>query len=251
MTIKDGPEVFLRAYAVGRNTQPFVAACAERSWMNATPDRYAYRCLPLMSANTYGWQLLLPCDVLADWNGGVGIDDLIVSCKHKRQANSNFGCGIVTFEVGYVFTTPPGCHLIVTGPLNTFKDGAAPMTGLIETDWMSSTFTVNYKMTRPGQVSWSAGEAFAQIFMVPAGFQEQVVPAVHRMSDNPALKMEYTAWRDKRNEAVQLMKEKVVGVPSWDKDYFLGRYADGRQTSTNHKVKARSSDPVDHRDAHD
>ena len=29
-----------------------------RDWMDESPDRYAYRCLPLAIANTHGWELL-------------------------------------------------------------------------------------------------------------------------------------------------------------------------------------------------
>ncbi len=31
-----------------------------RAWMDATPDQYAYRCLPLNIANSHGWELLCP-----------------------------------------------------------------------------------------------------------------------------------------------------------------------------------------------
>ena len=57
--------------------------------------------------------------------------------------------GILTFDVAYIFRTPPGYHLLVSGPINTFKDGVAPMTAVVETDWLPYTFTFNYQFTRP------------------------------------------------------------------------------------------------------
>ena len=46
----------------------------ERSWMNETDQRYAYRCLPLNIANAYGWEILCPSGFVAAWNGGTGRD---------------------------------------------------------------------------------------------------------------------------------------------------------------------------------
>jgi uncharacterized protein DUF6065 len=33
-------------------------APVEREWMEATSQRFAYRCLPLNIANAYGWEVL-------------------------------------------------------------------------------------------------------------------------------------------------------------------------------------------------
>jgi hypothetical protein len=59
---------------------PLVPAPPTRDWMDAFPDRHAYRCLPLAIANAHGWQLLLPVAVTVAWNGGMEID----LKKHKR-----------------------------------------------------------------------------------------------------------------------------------------------------------------------
>lgn len=130
--------------------------------MDAFPYRQPYRCLPLAIANAYGWQLILPAAVTAEWNGGMTKKDLTI---HGAQhlASSNFSGGVLTFNVAYVFRTDPGYHLLVTGPTNTFKDGAAPMSAVIETDWLPYRFTVNYKLTRPGAVTCEAGEPYPDL----------------------------------------------------------------------------------------
>ena len=45
---------------------------AVRDWMTATPDSFAYRCLPLNIANAHGWEILSPCTFEARWTGGIG-----------------------------------------------------------------------------------------------------------------------------------------------------------------------------------
>ena len=43
-------------------------------WMEATNQRFAYRCLPLNIASAYGWEVLCNASFLAMWTGGSGID---------------------------------------------------------------------------------------------------------------------------------------------------------------------------------
>lgn len=241
--------MILEAYAVTIGPQPLVPAPVKRDWMSAFTDQHAYRCLPLSIGNAYGWQLLLPGEVTAHWNGGVGLSDLGVTCTQPHLAVSNFGQGVLTFNVGYIFRTPAGYHLLVTGPSNTFKDGAAPMTALVETDWLPYTFTFNYRFTRPGTVHWAMGEPYAQICVVAAGLQEQVQPIIRRLEDNPQLATEHEQWRSRRAAllARQAVNDPIAWREAWGKDYFLGRYADGRPTDADHTTKVRLRIPIDER----
>ena len=241
--------MFLEAYALTDDPQPLVPAPPRRDWMDAIAGGHAYRCLPLAVANTYGWQLLLPVDVTAEWNGGPRIEDITVACSRAHQAVSNFAHGILTFDVGYIFRTAMDFHLLVTGPSNACRDGVAPMTAVVETDWLPYSFTVNYRFTRPGRVEWKAGEAYAQIFVVRAGVQERIRPIVRQLADNPQLAADHAAWRERRTD---LRRRIEAGEPAalrkaWDKDYYLGRYADGRATTAAHASKVRLAEPVDER----
>jgi len=239
----------LEAFALSDSPQPLVPAPAERDWMETGTARHAYRCLPLAVANTYGWQLLLPVDVTATWTGGDSIADVSVACTRPEQAISNFANGILTFDVGYIFRTPLDFHLLVTGPANQFKDGIAPMTAVVETDWLPYTFTMNYRFTRPGTVQWRAGEPYAQICVIRAGIQQGVQPVIRWLSEDPKLDTDHAAWRDRRTR----MRDRITALDPdalrspWDKDYFLGRYADGRQTFTEHTNKLRLRAPIDRR----
>jgi hypothetical protein len=241
--------MILEAFALTEEPQPLVPAAGERDWMETGTARHAYRCLPLAVANSYGWHLLLPTDVTASWNGGSGIADVSVSCARPHQAVSNFANGILTFDVGYIFRTPLDFHLLVTGPSNLFKDGIAPMTAVVETDWLPYSFTMNYIFTRPGQVYWRAGEPYAQICIVRTGLQQGVQPVIRRLDEDPKLAADHAAWRERRVR----MREKLMAGDAgalrtpWDKDYFLGRYADGRSTYAEHTNKLRLRVPIDQR----
>ena len=78
--------------------------------------------------------------------------------------------------MSYIFRTPLDFHLLVTGPSNAFKDGIAPMTAVVESDWLPCKFTMNYRFTRRVRVQWKAGELYAQLCVVRAGIREGVQP---------------------------------------------------------------------------
>ncbi len=46
-----------------------MAAPPTRPWMDASPDRFAYRCLPMLIANQSGWLILNDISFEAKWNG--------------------------------------------------------------------------------------------------------------------------------------------------------------------------------------
>ena len=57
------------------------------------------------------------------------------------------------------------------------KDGIQALEGVIETDWATSTFTMNWKLTRQCEwVSFKKGEPFCMLVPVPRGLSEQLAP---------------------------------------------------------------------------
>ena len=102
-------------------------APATRAWMDATPESFAYRCLPLNIANAHGWEILSPCGFEAVWNGGPEPDGghrsrLDAGADPERAPVSLFGQGILTFHIEGIFRTPPGWNLWVGGSPNRQKD---------------------------------------------------------------------------------------------------------------------------------
>ncbi|MGH7092879.1 MAG: DUF6065 family protein, partial [Stellaceae bacterium] len=64
----------LTCYRIGSEPTAIRPAPVAREWMDATPSRYAYRCLPLTIANTHGWEILNAAGFTAVWDGGKGSD---------------------------------------------------------------------------------------------------------------------------------------------------------------------------------
>ena len=114
----------------------------ERDWMEATDQRYAYRCLPLNIANAHGWELLSPAGFTAVWRGDAALESIWITPDPGTTPPvvSHFGSGIMTFHVPCIFRTEPGFDFMVQGPINRPKDGIYALSGVVETDWAPFTF---------------------------------------------------------------------------------------------------------------
>jgi hypothetical protein len=218
----------LMAYALsGADRMPIVAAPCEREWMDLADQRYPYRCLPLAIANQAGWLILNPVTFEAVWNGGPGKADVkIQSAEETSQVVSHFGLGTITFRVPYLFRTPAGVNLWVKGPSNWIKDGVQPLEGVVETDWLIATFTMNWKITRVRQpVTFERGEPICMIIPATRGLAESLDPICAAIADDPDLSARLHRWQEERAEFNAKLEERnpEAAAQGWQRDYFLGR----------------------------
>ncbi|TRO96345.1 hypothetical protein FKB34_04635 [Glycocaulis profundi] len=219
----------------------------ERGWMDDTPQSFAYRCLPLAVANEHGWEVYTPTGVTARWNGGVAVEDVEAELDDPLMASkpgaamTNFGSGILTFEMGFLLRTPPGWNIWVAGPVNDPKDGIAPLSGVIETDWSPYTFTMNWRFTRPGEVRFEAGEAIAHFFPVRRDLFDRVTPELRTIHSDPKTYQQMDAWRLSRGDFTQRLREQEESAveEKWQKDYYRGFMPDGSRGPADHKIKIR------------
>lgn len=236
----------LTAYVVDGHEVALRPAPHERDWMSATSERFAYRCLPLNIANAHGWEILCASDTVAVWDGGSGLDAIRVHAEDGRPpaAISHFGHGVLTFHVPIVFRTPPGVDLYVTGPINSPKDGIAPLTGIVETDWLPFSFTMNWLFTRSAQrVRFAAGEPFCHVFPVARGAIEAVEPEIAALSSDPDLKARHDAWAESRAAFNRDLADpqSQASLERWQKLYQRGRDAAGVPAgAAGHRTRLRA-----------
>src|SRR5579872_3623848 len=216
----------LIAFTIDETKLEIRPAPVERDWMNATAERFAYRCLPLTMANSHGWEILCPSEFTAIWDGDASQSGIrFTSTAENCPAISHFGDGILTFRIPILIRTASEIDLLVQGPVNMPKDGIAPLSGIVETDWSPYTFTMNWKFTRAWhRISFAKGEPFCSIMPVKRGLLEQLTPQLKRIDDEPELKQEYEAWHRSRGEFNRELK--VPGSPAqsrhWQKNYHRG-----------------------------
>ncbi len=229
-----GPVPDLICYAFDADPPPIVPARGDRDWMDQTHQRAAYRCLPLSIANTSGWEILCPFDFQAYWSGGADVSDIALTShveprRLARLATSHFGHGVLTFHVGYLFRTSPGWALWARGSPNQDKRRLVPLDGVVETDWLPFSFTMNWRFTRPGYARFSKGEPICFITLLPHAALERVAPVLCRLDDDPDLAAAHRAWVESRkdfNDKLARLDEATV-AQGWQRLYVQGAAPDG------------------------
>jgi hypothetical protein len=240
----------LTCYQVHADAPDLIPARPGRAWMDATGQRFAYRCTPLTMANSTGWELLCPFDITASWNGGPGLGDLVIERDGSDQdlqhiVQSSFGHGILTFHPGYLFRTDPEWGIWCRGAPNFPKDGIVALDGLVETDWLPFTFTMNWLFTRPGMVRFEKREPFCFILPLPHINLEAIRPAIQLLSDNPELQAENAAWSASRRDFNTRLRE---GEPAttkekWQRFYLTGKSPKSTVAPDTHRVKRKMAEP--------
>jgi len=207
-----------------------------REWMDRAPDRFPYRCLPMLIANQWGWDIISPAPFACAWTGGPRVSDLAVeypdaAADTSKLALSHFGMGILTIKVPYLLRTPPGYWTWVKGPANQWKDGIVPLEGIVETDWATSTFTANWKVTRSKTViRFDAGDVLATLVPAPRAFVERFHAAVLPLAANAVLQRGFEAWSAGRSSFNGRLREpgsEEVRL-GWQRDYLRGIDGSGK-----------------------
>jgi len=218
--------------------------------MDATGERFAYRCIPLSMANASGWEIALPFGFEAAWYGG---DDLpAISLRSHNQlmphyVSSHFGNGVITFHTGWLFRTSPGWAVWARGAPNTVKDGVVALDGLVETDWLPFPFTMNWRFTRPGVVRFEADEPFCFITLAPHGLLDQVQPRIATLDENLPLKAAFETWsasRDDFSERLAAQEERAV-AEKWQRTYLHGRGGAENGPPAFHLARRRLKAPIE------
>ncbi|MBR9823525.1 MAG: hypothetical protein GYB51_21280 [Rhodobacteraceae bacterium] len=241
----------LTAFHVRDDPAPLVPAEARRPWMDATQDRFAYRCIPMSIANATGWEILAPVGFSVRWSGGTGKEALAVSALHPEEAGqvasfvgSHFGHGILTFRPGYLFRTSPGWALWVRGAPNCPYGLLQPLEGLVETDWLPLGFTMNWRFVQPGALQIPAGERLCFVTPVPHAVLGEITPQVRDLSEDPELQARHESWSESRRSFISDLdaRQPEAVRQGWQRHYLQGD-SQGGPPPGYHVTKRRMKTP--------
>ena len=227
--------------------QPLIRpAEATRAWMDATPEAFAYRCLPLNIANAHGWEILTPVGFEAYWRGGASTADVIIRPDDGMPSASApvslFGQATFTIHIQALFRTPPGWNLMVGGSPNWAKEGVAALSGVIETDWSPYTFTMNWRFLRRNHwVRFEAGDPICFIQPSERDALERMNPKFVALEDDPEAASQFAAWSKSRNEFHAAVAERPPSAArdQWQKRYYRGLDMHDRPGARDHRAKLR------------
>lgn len=233
----------LAAYRIpGRAPLRIVPASPDRAWMDIVTKGWANRCLPLRIANQTGWVILNDCSFEAVWGGKPGLDSMKILSRNGAASgavSSMFGYGVLTWSIPYLFRTPPGFNLLVRGPANSPKEGAAPFEAIVETDWLPYPFTMNWRFLRPLKtIRFEKDEPICMIMPIPRDAVQGFTPEIRELTSDPELLKSYETWHEHRVSAQTAVEQKTETKQQVMKkqghyirgEGHLGEHAHGHQT---------------------
>ena len=209
----------------------------KRGWMDRTPENYAYRCIPLSAANSMGWEILNPVSCEFRWNGLTPHAQVFVYRERELRfgPKSHFGTGVVTWELPFLFRTPPDYGLVVTGPANHDHAHITPLDGFIRTDWLPFPFTMNWRITSPDvPVRFEEGEPIARVFPYPLELLDNTGIELHDLDEDPDFKSQFDDWGKQRQQNYQARQHKLNTTRPgenpdldtlWNRQYVKGKGA--------------------------
>jgi uncharacterized protein DUF6065 len=248
MSDSDQPaqRLWLRAYAVG-STEGWAIepAPSKRDWMDDTYKKIAYRCLPLIAANTAGWVVRCPATFTAVWNGKMDNRGVQVTYgegyeRFTGTAISHFGSGVLTFVLPWLFRTPPGIGLLVRGLANYLKADAVPLDAVIETDWSPYSFTMSWKLVRGGvAVEFKKGDPVCMVQPFPLDLLEKIDCSFEPFEAAPVeIRQGFHDFVNRRSANIAVAPQ---GQYETQRDYFAGRYPDGSAARYPEEAPSRQS----------
>lgn len=225
----------ITAYKLNDNAFDLVPASVNRDWMTNSSNKFAYRCLPLLIGNGYGWELRSNSEFIAQYKGGNTQQDIeITNLCGTNFPTSHFGEGVITWHVGYLFKTEYPYGLYVTGPPNTKYLNIIPLTGIVETYWLPFTFTMNWKFMGPGGIHIKPGDIICQIFPVDMTMFDNVEAEIVPINNDPEMLKQFTEWSTSRGKFLSNLESK--NASSWQKNYFRGTHPDKDEIIETHKT---------------
>lgn len=229
----------------------FHTASPKRDWMDSY--KHFYRCLPMTIANQNGWIIPSPCDIHAIWFGGSDPKTSMHFWLDKEYNVPNpwvkchFIGGVITFEFDFIIKTNEKVNMLVRGAPNFYVDGLHPLEGVVETDWLNFSFTMNWKVTQPNKlVTFKKGDPICFIQPIPHNYAETFDFEIDFLENNKDLQEKFTEYNHSR---IQFSTDRTAGKHNkfWQKHYF-----DGIDVKTNlqvsddvHAIKLNLTNPTD------
>ena len=240
----------LTAYVVAAAPLELRPGDPRRDWMDRLPERFAYRCLPLLIANQSGWDALSPTGFSVRWSGKPELDAIRFRWDGDPvdSVASHFGHGVLTFTLGYLFRTPRDHNIWVKGPPNAPKDGIQALEGVIETDWAPFTFTMNWQITRPRHwIRFEKGEPVCRIVPFPRHYLESYQPRRVPIGADRRTAGQYMEWRESRTRFIEDLaaREEEAVEQGWQRTYVRGQNMKGvKMRDHQTKLQLREFVPV-------
>ena len=158
----------LNAYKTNPDAFDLAPLPVTRDWMDATPEKHAYRCFPVTLANTIGWTLSAKEDISFIWDGIVDTTDSHVKIlQGEKIAYTGRGQATVSFNTGLIFRSEKDISLMVLPLPNYFIKDFTPMASVISTSFYPHDMPLAIRVLQENkEITIKAGDPIAVILPI-------------------------------------------------------------------------------------
>jgi hypothetical protein len=157
----------------------------KRDWMDATPEKHAYRCFPVTQANMVGWNLSCDEDIVFTWNGVTDTSSETVKIsKGNNFSYTGRGQATISINTGLVFKTEENTSMFVINPVNYFSEDFETMSSLISTSFYGNPLPLAIKARAANkEVVIKAGTPIATLIPISLGALDNTTIEIISYSD--------------------------------------------------------------------
>jgi len=186
----------------------------KREWMDLTPDKHAYKCFPVTSANMVGWSLSCDKDIKFIWDG---INDTnqehVTILDGKDFTYTGRGQSSVSIHTGLVFRSEENTSLLTINPVNYFNNEFETISTVISTSWLDTGFPLAIKSKIPNkEILIKAGEPIATIIPISLSAMDKTEIQIFNHSDPGRV-------RESKNKSYGIASQKINSAGKWTNWY--------------------------------
>lgn len=210
-------EIFINYLNKDKRIYNIVPLDLKRSWMDATLDKYAYKCVPLKIANKYGWMVTSPFNFSVSWFGGEDPVNVEVYSDDPDFVGgsvvSHFGGSTFTLELDFIVQTPENYSLYLRGIPNKTYGILKPLDAIVETDWLPFPFAYSFVFIEPGIVEFKKGEPLFSFFPIERNSVENFKIRARDIDKDSEFFNDFQEYYKSRIES--------AAGPNWHEKFYL------------------------------
>lgn len=140
----------------------------QRDWMDLTPEKHAYHCYPVTTANTIGWTLSAPYDISFVWDGITDTSGSHIEVfAGKENVYLGRGQASVSINTGIILESDSDISVLTITPQNYFNDDFDVISSLISTSFFRNEFPLAIKARTANRlITIKAGQPLATIIPI-------------------------------------------------------------------------------------
>lgn len=176
----------------------------KRDWMDDTPEKHAYKCFPVSSANMVGWSLSLEKDIRFIWNGINDTSaDHVTILDGTDFAYTGRGQSSVSIHTGMVIRSDSDVSIMTVNPVNYFNNEFETIATIISTSWLDTGFPLAIKSKVANkEILIKAGQPIATIIPVSLSSMDKTEIQISEYSDPGKI-------RENKNKSYGIASQKI------------------------------------------